>query len=276
MTAPRPHGILALLIGHSHATCMVAAMRRKLFPAVTPDIVFRVVGYGSKSFPGGLVVQTSDGERLVNPVVLSAIDRAAAEARGRQVWLVSVIGGNAANRMAIFSAGPAVDFLMPGERNESPQDGLQWVSYDAIEATMARQLSQLSEFFELLPRERLAGVAHLEGPPPCMSNEFVYSKLPEAARRLVAESGELTISPASIAAPSLRHKLWQCQSIVTRRIVEKHGVVYIEPPPEAIDECGHRRIESCSDACHGTPEYGAWALHQVSRRLVEISSGIRP
>lgn len=266
-------GILALLIGHSHATCMVAALRRKLFPTVTPELAVRVVGYGSKSFPGGLVVETGDGVRLVNPVVLAAIDRACAEARGRAVWLVSVIGGNAANRMAIFGSGPPVDFLLPGESAPPASDAVQWVSYDAVEATMARQLGSLDEFFALLPRDRLAGVAHLEGPPPCMSNDFVYSSLPESARRLAVESGEVEMSPASIAAPALRHRLWQCQAAVTRRIAESHRVVYIDPPEEAVDAQGHRRIESCSDACHGTPEYGAWALSHVARRLTATAQG---
>jgi hypothetical protein len=273
MTAPSQNGVLALLIGHSHATCMVAAMRRNLYPAVTPEVAYRVIGYGSKSLPGGLVVEAGDRLRLANPVVLAAIDRAFAEARGRQVWLVSVIGGNAANRMAIFGAGPAVDFLLPGETPQPVAEGVQWASYDAIEAAMARQLGSLREFFELLPRDRLAGVAHLEGPPPCMSNEFVYSKLPEAARRLVVESGEVEMSPTSIAAPALRHRLWQCQANVTRQIVEAHGALYIDPPPQALDERGQRRIESCSDACHGTPEYGAWALSHVTRRLIETTRG---
>jgi hypothetical protein len=251
-------------------------MRRKLFPAVTPEIGYRVVGYGSKSFPGGLVVENGDGARLVNPVVLAAIDRAYAEARGRQVWLVSVIGGNAANRMAIFSSGPAVDFLVPGEAPRPDEGGVQWVPYDAVDATMSRQLSSLSDFFTLLPRDRLAGVAHLEGPPPCMSNESVFSKLPEAARRLAVESGEVEMTPSSIAAPALRHRLWQCQASVTRRIVESAGAIYIDPPPEAFDANGFRTLDSCSDACHGTPEYGAWALSQLTRRLTAPSRGARP
>lgn len=273
MSTRQQTGILALLIGHSHATCMVAALRRKLFPAVTPDIAFRVVGYGSKAFPGGLVLEASDGARIVNPVVSAAVDRAFAEARGRRVWLVSVIGGNAANRMAIFSSGPPVDFLLPGEAATDVPAGAPWVPYDAVEATMERQLDSLDEFFARLPREKLAGVAHLEGPPPCMSNDFVYAALPEAARRLAIDSGEVELTPDSIAAPALRHRLWQCQATVTRRIAEANGVLYIEPPAQAADEHGHRRLDTCSDACHGTPEYGSWALGHVARRLIDSPPG---
>ncbi|MFZ5548507.1 MAG: hypothetical protein ACOZJX_07425 [Pseudomonadota bacterium] len=273
MSGPTQSGVLALLIGNSHATCMVAAMRRKLFPAVTPEIAFRVVGYGSKAFPGGLVLEANDGTRVVNPVVTAAVDRAFAEARGRKVWLVSVIGGNAANRMAIFSSGPAADFLLPGEQPAETPAGVQWVPYDAIEATMARQLDSLSEFFARLPREKLAGVAHLEGPPPCMSNDFVYAALPEAARRIAVESGEVELTADSIAAPALRHRLWQCQARVTRQIAEARGVLYVEPPPQAVDVAGHRRLDTCSDACHGTPEYGRWALEHVARRLTDSTPG---
>lgn len=273
MTNISKGGVLALLVGHSHATCMVAAMRRKLFPAVTSDVAFRIVGHGSKAFPGGLVLEDQNRNRIANPVVISAIDRAFAEARGRKVWLVSVIGGNAANRMAIFSSGPAVDFLLPDEAPRSRSPGAQWVPYDAIEASMANQLKSFSEFLELLPRDKLAGVAHLEGPPPCMSNDFVYSHLPVAARQIVNASGTVHLSPESIAAPDLRHRLWLCQVRSTRLIVERRSDLYIPPPQLAMDATGHRLIETCSDACHGTPEYGAMALLQVTQALIGVTRG---
>lgn len=276
MTSPvKP--IIALLFGHSHATCMVAAMRQKLFPAVSDDIAFRVVGYGSKAFPGGLVVGDSNRAPVASPVVLAAIDRAAAEAeaKGRQLWLVSVVGGNAANRLAIFNSGPAVDFILPGDASPPVADAERFIPYDAVERAMERQLAVFDQFLKLLPRQRVAGIAHLEGPSPCMDNEFVVSSLPAAARQLVQASGTCELTAELVAPPAYRRRLWLCQAAVTRRIVESHGALYVTPPPEALDADGHRRLDTCSDACHGTPAYGAMALAHLRRSILAHVQGSR-
>lgn len=271
--AQEPARALVLVFGHSHTTCMVKAMRQKLYPTVSPDIAFRVVGYGSKAFPGGLVVSDANGEPVSSPVVLAAIDRAVADAKGREVWLLSVIGGNAANRFGIFRSGPGVDFMLPGEPvAPALQDpGGSFIPYDAVESTMQRHLDGFAQFLKLLPRQRVAGIAHLEGPPPCMSNAYVAQSLSASAQQLVRDAGIQDLTEELVADPAYRHRLWRCQAEVTRRIVEAAGGLYIGPPPAALDETGHRRLETCSDACHGTPDYGAMALAHVKDTILARS-----
>ncbi|MCP5156295.1 MAG: hypothetical protein H6983_19130 [Ectothiorhodospiraceae bacterium] len=261
-------GTLALLFGNSHANCMVRALRHKLFPTSADGFSVRIVSTGSDAFPGGLVLVDSLGRRVANPVVTRAIDQAIRESEreGRNVWLLSVIGGNFANRLSLFRTDGDIDFLDPDEDSATqPEvaDADRYVPYDLLEAQLQSAMSSLGEFLRLLPMGRVAGLTHVDGPPPVPDANFIVENLPERTKDLARAAGEGEITAATISPARFRYKVWRAQSRVARRMVEAAGGHYMSAPPAALDSEGYRRLELCADAAHGTTEYGALCLEAI-------------
>lgn len=267
-------GALVLLFGNSHANCMANALRRKLIPAVEDGVGIRIVSTGSDAFPGGLTVTDSTGKRIANPVLARSIQQALSEERGRTVWLASVIGGNQANRMGLFNVddGPVV-FIDPddslSERPSAYSGSSRFLPYDLIEYQFARSMESMAEMYRLLPLDRVAGLVHLEGPPPAPDPQFITSHLPERTRALFEARGLSRLSPDDVAPIALRHRLWRVQCRVAKRIADVCGAQYLPPPEEAFGPDGFRRPELCADATHATAEYGAMYLRALRRFVLQ-------
>ncbi|MGM9488989.1 hypothetical protein [Ideonella sp. YS5] len=270
MTRNAESGDLVLLFGNSHANCMANALRSKLAPVMEDEVGIRVVSTGSEAFPGGLTVTDSMGRKMANPVVTRAIQQALAEQRGRRVWLASVVGGNQANRLSLFEGGERVAFLDPDDPDaQAPHGNCIFVPYDLIEYQLARSMESCAEMYRLLPLDKVAGLVHLEGPPPVPDSRFIVEHLPDRTRELFRARGITRIGPEDVAPIEFRHAVWRAQCRISRRVSEACGGRYLPPPDEVFGSDGYRRAELCADATHATAEYGAAYLGALRRFVME-------
>lgn len=258
---------LLLVMGNSHVNCIANALKRKLYPSLADGLAIRVVAAGAAAFPGGLVVTGADGRRIANPVITRALAQAEADARRRDVWLLSVVGGNLAARMGLFRPAQSTYVALADEEVPADVEAEVFVPADALAATLRRQLASFDELLGLMPRTALKGFMHLEAPWPCADSDWMFEHLPAASRQLAAQMGLPALTAQDMAPPALRQRLWRAQSAVVREIVERHGGRYLTPPPAAADEAGFMRPGFCGDAVHGSIEYGRECLAMVAGLL---------
>jgi hypothetical protein len=263
---------LLLLVGNSHANCLANALKRKLFPAVSERLSIRVVAVGSAAFPGDLVMTDGEGQRIPNPVVLSAINEACRATPRPEVWLLSIIGGNHASRLGMFRPALATHVALKGEDIPAELDAEVFVPVDAIATTLRRQLSGLEEFFGLISEASVAGWMHLEAPPPCADSDWLFEHLPLKTIEAAAGRGLPPPRREDVSPASFRKRLWTAQTEVVREIVERHRGHYLLPPAEARDVDGCLPTRLCSDAVHGNLEYGRLCLEMVSAHLEGLPS----
>jgi hypothetical protein len=270
LTNDAESGDLVLLFGNSHANCMANALRRKLVPILEDGVGIRLVSTGSDAFPGGLTLIDNAGRKIANPVITRSIQQALAEQRGRRTWIASVIGGNQANRLSLFGGAEKLTFLDPEEPDAPAQQiGRTFVPYDLIEYQLIRSTESLAEMYRLLPLDKVAGLVHLEGPPPVADPEFIVAHLPERTRELFQARGLVALGTEDVAPIEFRHRVWRAQCRVSKRLSEEIGFLYLPPPEETFGPDGYRRADLCADATHATAEYGAAYLRALRRIVVD-------
>lgn len=175
--------------------------------------------------------------------------------------LVSMVGGNAHNLLALVQPPRPFDFVL-GEKPDLPLDG---GSERLAEAEVAAVLSSAVEG-EIAPILRAMAhsvggeIWHLESPPPIRSNDHIARHL-EA--RFQGQPGGTRVS-----SPALRYKLWRLHSAAVRKCCDELGIRFLEHPAEGVDTDGFLREEHVpANATHAAPSYGRLQLDQIERLL---------
>lgn len=254
-----------LIVGHSHANCIVAALRSPI--DIEGDVVFEVVAAGSKGLVGGLVLTNGAGKRVVNPILLHAADRAGNDPGVDRISMVSLIGGNHALQLGLFTGSRP--WHVAGSNGATSLAQSVPVPYQALKAAVSRRLASFGEFMRLLPRGVFDRILHVEAPPPVFSARYIFETLPAKARELALQAGLPEVSVSDIAAPEHRKRVWLCQSEVVRDLVEGSGAEYLLPPASAIDAQGYLREEFRKDPSHGNASYGREVIKMVAATLGE-------
>lgn len=263
-----------LLVGSSHANCIAASIRTKLYEPSSQNYLVRIVAHGAAALPGGLVVSDSQGRELANPIMLKAIQDNVRLRPKPAVWAVSVLGGNHASRLSLFRQ-PARYWMSGGGIAPAATEGT-FVAEDLMVATLARNLGSLRTFLHLLGKQEVAGVIHVEAPPPVRSAEHIVAHLPAKTLALARSSGFDEIGPDEISDAGFRLRAWQCQSKATRQVVEGEGAHYLLPPSEALDPDGYLAEQFRADAMHASPEYGAAVLRMIEQYVSGLSVETAP
>jgi len=241
----------ALIVGQSHANALRNAARN--YVPTHPNFSLQVAISGARSFPGGLVLHTVGGQPMANPVIMATVERSMARG-GRDLWVVSLLGVNYANRLALLRAREPFDFVLPG-REDLPLDReARSLPFDVVADAMRAMMESLAGALTALSRLPIAGVIQIEGPGPIRDSALLASSLPprtvEAARRLGVKSEEIVISP-----PSLRLKTWLLQCRLMRELCAKAGVTYMPAPASMNDAEGYRLPGTLADAIHANGDY---------------------
>lgn len=260
-----------LLVGHSHANCIASALRTKAYQPTADHYQARVVANGAAALPGGLVVRDALNRELVNPVVLKSIQDHARLKPTPAIWLVSVLGGNHASRLSLFKQKD--DYWMSRtDRNIDNTGAGTFIPEDLLVRAIARQLSSFASFLDLCSRQNMAGVIHIEAPPPVRSAEHIFRHLPQKTLALAKANHIDDLGVHSISDASFRLRAWQCQALATRQIVESTGGHYLPPPAEAIDADGFLSEPFWADAMHASQEYGALVLRTLEAHIMRVAS----
>jgi len=262
-----------IIIGHSHASCLKAALKKNIYCPRNPFIKFVPAAIGSRAFIGGLITFDAHGNMMPNPIIQKCIS-AHAKDNARDIWLLSVLGGNYSNRLGLFQDGPLYDINLPSQEfMENREETISelgaahraFVPYDAIINVYEKLYSEIKSLFKVLQQQRVKGIMHVSGPSPIPDETYIRENLPanlvKRARKIDPEN-ELIINPIS-----LRMKLWTCECDAVKKICKETSVHYIHQPEDAIGPDNFRKSETYADVLHGSPLYGAMALEKVETFL---------
>lgn len=252
--------ISVVLFGMSHANAIKRASVAYV-PSV-PRVRITVPLHGNAAYPGGLVVYDAAGNPMITPLLQRAVDLQKGRKDKPAVWIVSALGGNEANRLALFAHPEAFDFVDPAEPDASTVPGSRVLPHALVEAQMLEKLGWVKACLELTARMGVAGVIQLGPIPPMRSADEIKARLPDrtmqAARERGASDDVMTINDAAA-----RRRMWRVEAAVTRQICERAGVHYLPLDNALIGPDGMRGADSAGDAIHGNDAWGAEVLRQI-------------
>lgn len=240
------------LFGQSHAWPLSSALARKLYvPGNGLEIECGPIG--SKAWRNGFVPH-GDGVRIVHP----AFDKWLNEHRNgdARLWLLSVMDGQASNRVALLREGAPFDFVHPEGKDLA--ENAYFIPYDAVCSVVEKELKWLRAFLNALQQYPNVHIIHLEGPRPSDNTKAIWESRELFLRGKSAEH-------VSVNDPNLRLKLWFVQSLLTQEICKSTGATYMTPPEEALDERGFLRQDLMVDAIHGNHEFGRMTLNKIEK-----------
>jgi hypothetical protein len=258
-----------MVFGQSHMKCLARAWSTGAYRPEGRRLRHSFVLRGRKDFPSdGIVVKSpATGEDAVHPQLARTLREHVERHKGINTWLVSVIRGNDYNMMGLFDPDPPYDFVHPDLPSLPVRDDAPLVPYDAVKKRMGVYADRTRRFYKCLPREGVAGVLHVEAPPPIPSRE----QCERAVERVFLQRTIGAQKNARISPREFRMKLWRCQSDLNRAICRETGVIYVSPPEEALDAEGYLLPEAWFGATHASKWYGVHLLRKIERMILEQS-----
>ena len=263
----RSHATTVFCFGQSNAVCLVRAWKRGLYRPDDQALDFKFLLWGPRKFPADSMVvpSPSSGADVIHPLLAHAFEEHGVLSGSTDAWLVSVVRGNAYNVYGLFEPNPPFDFVHPDMPALALRAGAQLLPYDAVRTMFSQAAESTRRFYKCLPRQNIAGVLHLEAPPPIPSEKQCQRSVEGVLlpRALGLPRG-VQISPREF-----RMKLWRCQSDVNREICVQNDVIYVPPPEEALDEGGFLLPAAWWGATHASSWYGALALRKIEGVITE-------
>lgn len=175
--------------------------------------------------------------------------------------LVSMVGGNAHNLLALVQPPRPFDFVLR-DRPDLPLDsGSERLTEAEVAAVLSAAVEgEIAPILRAIARSVGGEIWHLESPPPIRSNDHIARHL-EA--RFQGRPGG-----ARVSSPALRYKLWRLHSAAVRRCCDELGIRFVEHPAETVDADGFLLEQHVpANATHAAPSYGRLQLDQIERLL---------
>lgn len=236
--------IRIVVVGDSHTDAIKRALARGRF--VDPEIAVEAYRY-SRVKNGKEIGDLSEPE--VCELVASL---------GRDDLIVSTIGGNQHQTLALIQHPDRFDVMLPGDFETIPDQSCSLIPYAQLFETLERGIKNKDGARLKILREAAgAKVVHLIPPPPKEDAEHIMRRHEtDFAKSGIAEKG---ISPAA-----LRKKVWQIQVAALRSTCSEIDVDLLDPPVGTLDEHGFLGREYyADDATHGNTKYGERILRQL-------------
>lgn len=220
-----------LVIGNSHTTAIEAAMTDKTRPSV--DVVnlatyFDPVNRRNKILPAGIV-------DLFQPS-----------------RIYCTFGGSEYSVFGLLEAPVRFDFMTPASSEVEPDRAL--IPYSVVRSTLERAMKGAILHTRELRALYKCPITYIRTPPP-------FRSIAENARlpTVFQSNLHLGISPMSI-----RKKLYELHSDISRKTYAAMGVGFLDVPPQAVDPDGFLLQAYCSrDPTHANERYGALVLAQI-------------
>jgi hypothetical protein len=233
-----------LAVGQSHigAIQRAAKTHREIWP---DELRTRVIHTLAEPY-------ASEGVEF-GPLARAAIE---AQIARHQPRLVSVLGGNAHNMIALMRHPRPYDFLLSGEAEGPPMDAdAELVPEALVRAAMEARLE--TDFWRLQMLHDIAGpFIHVESPPPIIGDAFIRDR----AEVYFRDTQDREIVPGS---PGLRWRMWRLTSRILKERVEALGGRFMPVPREVLDADGFLRLDFAADPTHGNEAYGERLIRAI-------------
>lgn len=201
------------------------------------------------------------GKVIPNSAIMNSLQVRGAFSGNKKDLVISVCGGNVHNVYGLLSGSPAIDFLLPESPNVPLLKGTLIIPYTAIRDFIEEKVRPMLALVAAVAAETKRTVVQLESPPPIGCNKFIEKNLDTYFK---AES-EIDVAP-----PLIRWKFWRLHSEIVKSHCEKHGIVFMPAPKDAMDSQGFLLPEGYGNATHANKWYG----DKVIRSLEVFISGV--
>lgn len=208
-------------------------------------------------------VPDANGGYGLNPIIKDMV--AEKVPSDRDVFYVSMFGGNAHNALTLLEHPRRFDFILPEDTSLPREEDVELLTSGYIDEF----LNRMSEVYRLnlatLRSSVEEPIFHFESPPPVGSNDFILDRLENWFKN--------EASNPKIAPKYLRYKLWRAHSRIIKQSCQGYGVEFLETPAEAFDEEGFLKEEHARDSTHADGSFGGIILRNLERRLDVQYSG---
>jgi len=233
-----------LAVGQSHVGAIrrAAKTHRETWPG---ELRTRVIHLLAEDY-------AADGQEF-GPLARAAIEDQIARHHPR---LVSVMGGNAHNDIALLRHPRPYDFLLSRTKKGPPIEAdAELVPEALVRAALEQRL--LTDFWRLDMLREIAGpFIHLESPPPVFDGTFIRDR---AEAHFRERHGQDIVA----GAPGMRWRIWRLTSRILKEKAEALGCRFMPVPAEVLDEQGFLRIEFAADPTHGNEAYGEALIRAI-------------
>lgn len=230
-----------IFVGHSHINALIAAAAESE-DSERLHFVHLIRDAGNEP----LLSKGEDGRNVLNQSIeakLTGLCR-----KNSTAVVVSLIGGNAHNTLALIEHPQPFDFILPGENENTGRDR-HYIPYRQMYNLMYGKSQYFFDVFDLIRASCDVPIYHLESPPPIGSDEHIWSHLDPFFEK---QEGNKTLSPRNV-----RHKLWRLHSKTYIDYCKKNGVNFICSPNNAHDKDGFlHELGYPGNATHGNKWYG--------------------
>jgi hypothetical protein len=241
-----------LVFGNSQAGPYVTGHRLARAMGLVECDVHGLIFRGKRYEP--YVQFTGEGARF-HPAIAADI-RAAIE-QLQPTCLVAAIHGADHWIYGLCNDPRPFDFLVPALPQYPLSSGAELIPYDLL---LRRFRGDMDWQFGLI-RSVMAfcdlPIFHIEAPPPVESADLMLRGI----------YGDTQVRMEQFGCPSIafRYKIWWIWTQVTKSICADLGVHFVEGPPETRDANGFLDERYHLDGVHGTDEYGALMVREVTR-----------
>jgi hypothetical protein len=174
--------------------------------------------------------------------------------------VVSAIGAAAEIVLGMVEHEEPFDFVLSSSPDLPLDETRRLLPHDAVGATLNTLCFPLLQGVSVLAGLVKAPLVHLAPPPPLavIYHPRTHFDLPR----------ENFVGQTDRPAPKwIRYKIWRLHCDMIEDYCGQHGVKFLRPPSEALDDEGFLRPEFDADGMHGTTEYGKMVLENVRRTL---------
>lgn len=253
-----------LVVGQSHLAAIrdAAAIRRARNPAATRARILHTL---QPQFAPEIIGEDgAEGEGASFAPALA--EEIAARIARRRPLVVSAIGGNAHNMLALirhprpfdFRLDDAIDAAAPPIDRDVEPIPLALVTA-ALARGLARDRLRLRLLSELLSGLGAGPLVHLHSPPPVADDRWIAAR----AEDWFATRG---LATAGVAPAPLRHRMWRLASRLIAETVTALGGQVQPTPAAALDAAGYLRANFAGDATHGNAAYGEAVIAGLEER----------
>ncbi|WP_321335708.1 hypothetical protein [Breoghania sp.] len=246
-----------LFVGHSHIECLVAAMQARVPEDRWSSINLRLLGHRAKSEGVPLV-------ELLEEQLDTAFDRFTAAGKSRTSVIVSM-RGNYHVVFGLLEPAQPFDFIHPECPELSGAQGAVIVPFGAIVEEFENDLKSKAWIFNVIRKRKVAGIYHIQTPPPSMDDEYIISEL----HKIFQDRNR----GSSVAHRNLRYKLWKTYSNCLSEMCARNHVDFLHVPQNVMVEGKFLTPEGYGrDPTHG----GEWYAQQWLRELgIEWEESVR-
>lgn len=196
---------------------------------------------------------------ILNPQIGAAI------CDGDPCFILTSLGGNEHNVLAISLGKPRFDFILGAEPDLPLEPRVELLPEAAIREALRDWMREKIGLLAAICKATSVPIIQIEPPPPLPKSQVTaYPK--EFFRSL--------LDVRRMSSELVRYKMWRLQTEILRECCAQVGVKYVETPDEFVDKIGMLAAHAWGkDATHANERYGEEMIKRAVDYFCEMTTG---